>query len=67
MAKHAQTIRRQKPAICLSVFDHHFVKLALKRLRKLKDFLLINLSELTIYSVKFKIHVQIVKRQISTP
>ena len=52
MAKHAQTIRRQKPAICLSVFDHHFVKLAFKRLRKLKDFLLINLSELTIAAIR---------------
>ena len=50
MAKRAQTIRRQKPAICLSLFDH-FVKLALKRLRKLKDFLLINLSELTIAAI----------------
>ena len=52
MAKHAETIRRQKPAICLSVFDHHFVKLALKRLRKLKDLLLINLSELTIAAIR---------------
>ena len=33
MVKHAQTIRRQKPTNCLSVFDH-FVGLALKGLRK---------------------------------
>ena len=31
MVKHIQTIRRQKPPNCLSVFDH-FVKLALKGL-----------------------------------
>ena len=31
MAKHSQTIRRQKLTNCLSVFDH-FVKLALKGL-----------------------------------
>ena len=31
MVKHAQTIRRQKPMNCLSVFDH-FVVLALKGL-----------------------------------
>ena len=31
MVKHTQTIRRQKPANCLSVFDH-FMKLALKGL-----------------------------------
>ena len=32
MVKHTQTIRRQKPTIRLSVFDH-FVALALKWLR----------------------------------
>ena len=32
MVKHAQTIRRQKPTNCLSVFDH-FVELALKVLK----------------------------------
>ena len=32
MVNHTQTIRRQKPTNCLSVFDH-FVGLALKRLR----------------------------------
>ena len=32
MVKHTQTIRRQKPTNCLSVFDH-FVGLALKGLR----------------------------------
>ena len=32
MVKHIQTIRRQKAADCLSVFDH-FVGLALKELR----------------------------------
>ena len=31
MVKHTQTISRQKPTNCLSVFDH-FVKMALKRL-----------------------------------
>ena len=31
MAKHTQTIRRQKPTNCLNVFDH-FVGLALKEL-----------------------------------
>ena len=31
MVKHIQTIRRQQPTNCLSVFDH-FVKLALKGL-----------------------------------
>ena len=31
MVKHAQTIRRQKPTNCLSLFDH-FVGLALKGL-----------------------------------
>ena len=33
MVKHSQTIRRQMPTNCLSVFDH-FVGLALKRLFK---------------------------------
>ena len=33
MVKHNQTIRRSKPATCLSVFDH-FVGLALKGLRQ---------------------------------
>ena len=31
MVKHTQTIRRQQPTNCLSVFDH-FVELALKGL-----------------------------------
>ena len=31
MVKHTETIRRQKPTSCLSVFDH-FVELALKGL-----------------------------------
>ena len=31
MVKHTQTIRREQPTNCLSVFDH-FVKLALKGL-----------------------------------
>ena len=31
MVKHTQTIRRQQPTNCLTVFDH-FVKLALKGL-----------------------------------
>ena len=35
MVKHTQTIRRQQPTNCLSVFDH-FVGLALKRLKKIK-------------------------------
>ena len=34
MVKHTQTICRQQPTNCLSVFDH-FVGLALKGLRKL--------------------------------
>ena len=34
MIKHIQTIRRQKPKKFLSVFDH-FVRLALKGLKKL--------------------------------
>ena len=33
MVKHTQTIHRQKPTNCLSVFDH-FVGLALKGLRE---------------------------------
>ena len=33
MVKHTQTIRRQQPTNCLSVFDH-FVNLALKGLKK---------------------------------
>ena len=32
MVKHTQTIRRQKPMNCLTVFDH-FVELALKVLK----------------------------------
>ena len=36
MVKHTQTMRRQKPTNCLSVFDH-FVKLALKGLQKIGD------------------------------
>ena len=32
MVKHTQTIRRQQPTNCLSVFDH-FVRLALKGLK----------------------------------
>ena len=36
MVKHTQTIRRQKPTNCLSVFDH-FVGLALKGLRLTHD------------------------------
>ena len=31
MVKHTQTVRRQKPTNCLSVFDH-FVELAIKGL-----------------------------------
>ena len=37
MVKHTQTIRRQKPTNCLSVFDH-FVGLALKVLIQLCHF-----------------------------
>ena len=37
MVKHTQTIRRQQPTNCLSVFDH-FVGLALKGLRLLTIF-----------------------------
>ena len=33
MVKHTQTIHRQKPTSCLSVFDH-FVGLALKGLKQ---------------------------------
>ena len=32
MVKHTQTVRRQQPRNCLSVFDH-FVGLVLKRLK----------------------------------
>ena len=35
MIKHTQTIRRQKPTSCFSVFDH-FVKLALKGLKQIE-------------------------------
>ena len=35
MVKHTQTIRRQKPTNCFSVFDH-FVRMALKGLRSCK-------------------------------
>ena len=35
MVKHTQTIRRELPTNCLSVFDH-FVGLALKGLNKVK-------------------------------
>ena len=34
MAKHTQTIRRQQPTNCLSVFDI-FVELALKRVKNI--------------------------------
>ena len=34
MVKHTQTIRRQQPANCLSVFDH-FARLVLKGLTRL--------------------------------
>ena len=37
MVKHSQTIRRQNPTNCLSVFDY-FVGLALKGLNTKKDF-----------------------------
>ena len=36
MDKHTQTIRRQQPTNCMSVFDY-FVGLALKRLRANKN------------------------------
>ena len=36
MVKHTQTIRRQKPTNCLSVFDH-FVGLTFKRLSGMKN------------------------------
>ena len=36
MIKHTQTIRRQQPMNCLSVFDH-FVTLAGKRSQKLTE------------------------------
>ena len=36
MVKHTETIRRQKPTNCLSVFEH-FVGLALKGLTKLRE------------------------------
>ena len=37
MVKHTQTIRRQQPMNCLSVFEH-FVGLALKGLRSVVTF-----------------------------
>ena len=43
MIKHTQTIGRQKPANCLSVFDH-FVGLALKGLRH--KFLIQNINKM---------------------
>ena len=36
MVKHTQTVRRQKPTNCLSVFDH-FVRLAPKGLSSFVD------------------------------
>ena len=48
MVKHSQTIRRQKPTNCLSVFDH-FVNLALKGLKFSKfTFLWVN------YQINYK-------------
>ena len=46
MVKNTQTIRRQKPTNCLSVFDH-FVGLALKWLRKF-DILSISILQNTL-------------------
>ena len=39
MGKHTQTIRRQQPTNCLSVFDH-FVNLALKGLKTFNEIVL---------------------------
>ena len=36
MVKHNQTIRKQQPMNCLSVFDH-FVGLVFKRLKELRN------------------------------
>ena len=47
MVKHTQTIRRQKPTNCLSVFDH-FVGLALEGL---KSGCLINFSQLKSFPI----------------
>ena len=44
MVKHAQTIRRQKPTNCLSVFDH-FVELALKVLKNNAKNTLVNFNQ----------------------
>ena len=38
MVKHTQTIRRQQPANCLSVYDH-FVGLKLKELKNVEAYL----------------------------
>ena len=38
MVKHTQTIRRQQPMYCLSMFEH-FVGLELKGLKLLSDFI----------------------------
>ena len=45
MVKHSQTIRRQQPTNCLSVFDR-FVRLTLKRLsnRVVKNFQFISVA-----------------------
>ena len=45
MVKHSQTIRRQQPTNCLSVFDH-FVRLTLKGLsnRVVKNFQFISVA-----------------------
>ena len=48
MVKHTQTIRRELPTNCLSVFDH-FVKLALKGLKLNRYLLVLSFKEL--YSV----------------
>ena len=52
MVKHTQTIRREQPTICLSVFGH-FVGLGLKGLKYVSngEFLLLMLQAL--FTVKF--------------
>ena len=48
MVKHTQTIRRQKPKNCLSVFDH-FVGLGLKGLNKIWEYKMSHMVEIIFF------------------
>ena len=54
MVKHTQTVRRQKPTNCLSVFDH-FVRLALKELMEKKQ----NNNPIPIYHKRHLVYVSL--------